>query len=186
VAAAAERLLGEAEAVKAVTQVGLDDLGQAWQRAVSTIAVAAVDKLSSVWRPNLHLALLSTYRPPCCPPPIQVLEALPELGPYEVRLSHRALLEACRASLALPKEKAGHALQLLATAAAASPAQPEVRAKSWPAIRAGLEGLGIGAEVRVWRCGVAVRVQACSVLLLCRRWRLWWGGAALASQASYG
>jgi hypothetical protein len=77
-----------------------------------------------------------------------------------VRLSHRALLEACLASLALPKELAAPALQLLATAAATSPGYPEARLKSWPAIQAGLQGLGLGAEVGR-ACLGAAQQRAC-------------------------
>ncbi len=107
---------------------------------------------------NSHCLQLSTvYDTYGCPPPavdsshcsahtlLQVLDALPECGQYEVRLSHRALLEATVASLALPKEGAASAMALLSTATSASPAHPGARDKGWPSIRAGLDGLGLDA-----------------------------------------
>lgn len=77
--------------------------------------------------------------------PSQVLTALPELGAYEVRLNHRVLLEATVSSLALPKEVASSVMHLLCTAGATSPAHGEARAKAWPSIRAGLDGLQLDA-----------------------------------------
>ncbi|KIZ01806.1 putative serine/threonine-protein kinase GCN2 [Monoraphidium neglectum] len=82
----------------------------------------------------------------------QVLDALPdELGHYEVRLNHRVIRQAAIAALAVPRETLPSALLLLGTAAPASPAHPDARAKLWPSIRAGLDGLGLDSEP-VSRC----------------------------------
>lgn len=63
--------------------------------------------------------------------------AVPEAGPVEVRLSHRALLEAALRFANLPggRDARAAAQQLLATASGASPAHAAARAKAWPAIR---------------------------------------------------
>lgn len=76
-----------------------------------------------------------------------MLDALPELGSYEIRLSHRDLVQAAVASLYLTKELLPSCMQLLQTAAAASPAHLDARAKIWPSIRAGLVGLGVSSKV---------------------------------------
>ncbi len=98
----------------------------------------------------------------------QVLDSLPELGPYEIRINHRQLQQALLSSLGLPKEVAAPALQLLGTASSTSSlarylAQQQAsssgegadagggRAARWPAIKAGLDGLGVGQE-SVQRC----------------------------------
>ncbi|KAG1662775.1 hypothetical protein FOA52_006801 [Chlamydomonas sp. UWO 241] len=103
---------------------------------------------------------------------VQVLEALPELGSYEVRLGHRQLLELLLSTLRLPKEVASSAMVLLDTCGMASPlaptqppssssaaasgaAEPSGRAKLWPAVRAGLSGLGVVPEC-VAQCRAAV------------------------------
>jgi hypothetical protein len=82
-----------------------------------------------------------------------VLDALPELGGWEVRLSHTSLLAATLASLALPKQAAASVMPLLATAAGASPAAPDGRQKAWPGIRAGERSLPLHAAVGGWGCG---------------------------------
>ncbi|KAI8469455.1 MAG: hypothetical protein J3K34DRAFT_459347 [Monoraphidium minutum] len=77
----------------------------------------------------------------------QVLDALPdELGQYEVRLNHRVIRAAAIAALAVPRETLPNALNLLSTAAAASPAHPDARGGAWPSIRAGLDGLGLDSD----------------------------------------
>ena len=72
-------------------------------------------------------------------------------------------------SLSLPKEVAPSVLHLLATSAGTSPSEAanQARHKAWPAIRAGLDGLGLPSE-SVARCRQCVLqltggwVQACS------------------------
>ena len=49
------------------------------------------------------------------------------------------------------RELRGSVAQLLSTASAASPLHATARSKRWPSIRAGLEGLGLGAEA-IGRC----------------------------------
>lgn len=56
------------------------------------------------------------------------------------------LLRRCLVSMALPKAVLSSALQLILTASGVSPLAHEARLKSWAAIRAGLEGLGVGAD----------------------------------------
>lgn len=56
------------------------------------------------------------------------------------------LLRRCLVSMALPKAVLSSALQLILTASAVSPLAHEARLKSWAAIRAGLEGLGVGED----------------------------------------
>ncbi|GAX82154.1 hypothetical protein CEUSTIGMA_g9582.t1 [Chlamydomonas eustigma] len=124
----------------------------------------------------------------------QVLDGMPELGQYEIRINHRQLLELLLGSLGFPKDAVAPALQLLSTAASttcqlrylnpqvynhgwtthsewlvvtyylfmiqgssasssnshypllANEGQLTGRARLWPAIRAGLEGLGLSQE----------------------------------------
>lgn len=96
------------------------------------------------------------------------------MGPYEIRINHRHLLELLLSTLGIPKDRATSAMGLLATAAAASPAAAAGAAwvglagggggggggagggastepggdryKLWPAIKAGLLGLGLSAD----------------------------------------
>jgi hypothetical protein len=66
-------------------------------------------------------------------------------------LNPRVIRQAAIAALAVPRETLPSALLLLGTAAPASPAHPDARAKLWPSIRAGLDGLGLDSEP-VSRC----------------------------------
>lgn len=68
-----------------------------------------------------------------------------------MRLGHRDLLRAAVASLHLPPELLPRCMALLQTAAAASPAAPDARARVWPGIKAGLLGLGVTPKL-VERC----------------------------------
>lgn len=107
---------------------------------------------------------------PPFPPPCQVITAthealaeLPECGEVEVRLGHRALFELALAFVGVSREARGSVIQLLSTAAAASPLHATARSKRWPAIKAGLEGIGLSAEA----------IGRCRQLVLQVRW---WGG----------
>jgi histidyl-tRNA synthetase len=79
------------------------------------------------------------------------LAGLPECGEVEVRLGHRALFELSLAFVGVSREARGSVVQLLATAAAASPLHAAARSRRWPAIKAGLEGIGLSPEA-VGRC----------------------------------
>lgn len=80
-----------------------------------------------------------------------VLEELPECRQAELRLGHRQLLELSLRFVGVAKELRAPVLQLLSTASSASPLHAQARSKRWPAIRAGLEGLGVGADA-IGRC----------------------------------
>jgi hypothetical protein len=86
---------------------------------------------------------------------VQVLEVLPDLGPWEVRLNHRVLFSATLAALQLPPNSATAVMGQLATAAGVSPGAPEARAACWPGIRNGLDGVGLDSGP-VSRCRAAV------------------------------
>ncbi|CAK0752569.1 hypothetical protein CVIRNUC_002156 [Coccomyxa viridis] len=87
----------------------------------------------------------------------EVMDALPDwIGELEVRLGHRALLEAALVNARVPKELRGSALQLLATGLAASPRVSGARSEHWPSIKIALEGLGLPAGA----------VSACKIWLL--------------------
>ncbi|PSC69649.1 putative serine threonine-kinase GCN2 isoform B [Micractinium conductrix] len=81
----------------------------------------------------------------------EALAELPECGEVEVRLGHRALFELALAFVGVSREARGSVIQLLSTAAAASPLHATARSKRWPAIKAGLEGIGLSAEA-IGRC----------------------------------
>ncbi|KAK9811583.1 hypothetical protein WJX72_006503 [[Myrmecia] bisecta] len=81
----------------------------------------------------------------------EILESLPDCGAYEIRISHRQLLEAVILHVQIPRELRGSALQLLAAAGSTSPLHTNARSKQWPSIRVGLEGLGLDAAA-VARC----------------------------------
>lgn len=98
------------------------------------------------------------HPPPSCPPARQVITAthealaeLPECGEVEVRLGHRALFELALAHIGVSRETRGSVVQLLATAAGASPLHATARSRRWPSIKAGLEGIGLSAEA-IARC----------------------------------
>jgi len=113
--------------------------------------------------PRAHLqADFDVLTPPAPPgskePPIteaevlcavtDVLSGLPECaGRWEVRVGHRALFDAALAHVGLPKETRAAAVQLLRpVVTGASPLHPSARQQRWPSVRAGLEGLGVGAD----------------------------------------
>ena len=76
---------------------------------------------------------------------------LPECGEVEVRLGHRALFEAALLHVGVSRETRGSVVQLLSTAAGASPLHATARSKRWPSIKAGLDGIGLSAEA-IGRC----------------------------------
>ncbi|KFM24635.1 putative serine/threonine-protein kinase GCN2 [Auxenochlorella protothecoides] len=79
------------------------------------------------------------------------LAALPCPGAFELRVGHRGLLALALKHVGAPPELHARAVQLLSTAAAASPLHTAARAARWPAIRAGLEGLGLAPDAAA-RC----------------------------------
>ena len=66
---------------------------------------------------------------------IEVLQLLPNCGAFEVRISHKLLLDACLGQCEVPQELRQSALALLSTAAGASPMHPAARPKLWPSIK---------------------------------------------------
>ena len=68
-----------------------------------------------------------------------------------MRLGHRALFELALAHIGVSRETRGSVVQLLSTAAGASPLHATARSRRWPAIKAGLEGIGLSAEA-IGRC----------------------------------
>ncbi len=114
-----------------------------------------------------------------------MLDALPGLGAFEIRLGHLRLLEVLLRTLLLPKEVAPSAMQLLKVAATTSPAAAEPgafpgaasaasasaagsagRQKLWPGIKAGLVGLGLGPE-SVARCRQGVVLLPGEIMCVC-------------------
>ncbi len=66
---------------------------------------------------------------------IEVLQLLPNCGAFEIRISHKLLLDACLGQCEVPQELRQSALALLSTAAGASPMHPAARPKLWPSIK---------------------------------------------------
>ncbi|KAL0052345.1 hypothetical protein WJX82_000639 [Trebouxia sp. C0006] len=109
--------------------------------------------------PRGHLqADLDIVHPPGLPPvdkmlaeaelikaAIEVLQLLPNCGAFEIRISHKLLLDACLGQCEVPQELRQSALALLSTAAGASPMHPAARPKLWPSIKVALLGLGTPA-----------------------------------------
>lgn len=78
---------------------------------------------------------------------VDAISSLPEVGArWEVRLSHRALADAAMSNAGISRDLRPAALQLLTSAVNCSPLHTDARAKKWPAMRAGLEGLGVARE----------------------------------------
>ena len=65
----------------------------------------------------------------------EVLQLLPNCGTFEIRISHKLLLDACLGQCEVPQELRQSALALLSTAAGASPMHPAARPKLWPSIK---------------------------------------------------
>lgn len=66
---------------------------------------------------------------------VEVLQAVPGCGQYEVRIGHRLLMEACLCQAEVPQELRQSALALLSTVAACSPLSTTARPRLWPSIR---------------------------------------------------
>eukprot|EP00798_Chlamydomonas_sp_ICE-L_P001600 gene1601-32989_t len=132
VATPAERLIADAEVIKSVTEADFDVVSPPRVATPAERLIADAEVIKSV---------------------TEVLDALPDLGPYEVRLGQRQLLEIMFSTLGLAKDVAISVRQMLATAASTTPAPQygNARKQVWPAIRAGLEGLSLTPE-SIARC----------------------------------
>ena len=93
---------------------------------------------------------------------IEVLQLLPSCGAFEIRVSHKLLLDACLGQCEVAPELRQSALALLSTAAGVSPLHPAARPKLWPSIKSVLSSY-------LLRQVFAIQVSACS---LYRSWGL--------------
>jgi len=75
---------------------------------------------------------------------IEVLQLLPNCGAFEIRISHKLLLDACLGQCEVPQELRQSALALLSTAAGASPMHPAARPKLWPSIKSVTCSINLG------------------------------------------
>ena len=66
---------------------------------------------------------------------VEVLQLLPSCGTFEIRVSHKLLLDACLGQCEVAPELRQSALALLSTAAGVSPLHPAARPKLWPSIK---------------------------------------------------
>ena len=115
-----EQLLGDSE----VGRRGAQRVAPACPPAAAAPLLAAAPTHLCARRPAQMLACIA-----------DALDALPELGPVELRVGHRQLFEAVLQWVGVPRELRGGVVQLLSTALAASPLHVQARSKRWPAIR---------------------------------------------------
>ncbi len=93
---------------------------------------------------------------------IEVLQLLPNCGAFEIRLSHKLLLDACLGQCEVPQELRQSALALLSTADGASPTHPAARPKLWPSIKSVTHSINWDKALSSGICR-----QQLHVLLLC-------------------
>ena len=75
---------------------------------------------------------------------VEALQLLPSCGAFEIRVSHKLLLDACLGQCEVAPELRQSALALLSTAAGVSPLHPAARPKLWPSIKSVLSSYLLG------------------------------------------